>query len=274
MTKPDFTHTHRCTVKYHDWTCKKKECFGQPVGSRKPKKDAICPDCLKTMHGGEPETHESYGMISVSRFQSSAQDKYFGSAVKFSGGISLEIQTAKKYRNLSHDNYHADKTLVRVRLTPTQFADMITNMNMHGGVPCTIERFDGKGMSDPPDTAFRQQYVNEFEEKIEKAFDLYDSLADDIEKYFATGRGSRVEIRDKLATLRRELQNNAPFILDQFNRGIEKIVTEAKAEVQTFIEAKIRSVGIEAMESELRSTLAAPLASEALQLPAAEEKKD
>lgn len=261
--KKNLAHEHKCPVGYHVWTCNDSDCLGDPVGTRKPSKNRTCPSCSKILHG-EKEHHESYGMVSVSRFQSN-HSRFFGSSVVHSGGMSLEIHSASKVRNLNADHYYHEKALIRIRLSPAQFADLITSPNT-SGVPCTIEWVDGKSMGEPPEVAVRAQFTNEFEEKVTGAFATLEDVTRDIEDYFKTGKGSRVDIRSKLATVRRELAANAPFILTQFNRGMDKIVTEAKAEVESFVEGKIRSLGIDALTEEIKAAIEAPLESAPLQL--------
>jgi hypothetical protein len=271
MTQHNYKHKHRCKVGYHDWECENEECYGLSQQHRnpttEPSKTRTCPSCMKKLHG-EKETHESYGMASLSRFQSTGS-RFFGSSVTFSGGMGLDICTASKTRNLNSDHYYDEKLLLRVRFSPAQFAELITTPNA-GGVPCTIEYYNGEQMDDPPEVAIREQYVNEFEEKVQKAFKDLGDLTAEIENYFKTGKGSRVEIREKLRSVRQELQANAPYILDQFNEGMDKIVTEAKAEVDSFTEAKIRSLGIEKLTEQVEA-LRLPSQTPALQLSEGED---
>ncbi len=266
-----YIHEHKCQVGYHTWKCEDKDCLGEPIGTRKPSKTRICASCSKVLHG-EPEEHESYGLISITRFQSN-HAKFFGSSISHSGGMSVDIYTAKKIRNLNADHYHQDRALISVRLSSAQFADLITSPNT-GGVPCTIDWFDGKRMEEPPDVAVRAQFVNEFEDKIEKAFARLEEVTQDVENYFKSGKGSRVDIRAKLSEVRRELAANAPFILSQFNRQMDKVVTEAKSEVESFVENKIRSLGVNALESEIARALRAPVESSPLQLEDGSNKEE
>lgn len=267
--KKKLAHDHKCQVGYHVWTCEDAQCLGDPIGTRKPSKTYTCPSCSATLHG-EAKHHESYGLLSIGRFQAN-HTRFFGSSVIHSGGIHLTIQTATKARSLNENRYHSDKNLIRVRLSPAQFADLITSPNSPG-VPCTIEWFGGKRMNEPPEVAVRAQFTNEFEEKVTGAFVMLEKVTRDIEDYFKTGKGSRVDIRDKLATVRRELSANAPFILSQFNRGMDKIVTEAKSEVESFVEGKIRSLGIGALSEDIKAAIEAPLESAPLQLLSKDEE--
>lgn len=64
----------------------------------------------------ENEKQEDYmGMISWSRISCGSTRPHFGTEVKTSQPIRLEISTAKESRDLSHNWYFADKKLLKLK---------------------------------------------------------------------------------------------------------------------------------------------------------------
>jgi len=78
-------------------------------------------------------------------------------------------ETAEKERHLNRDWFHKKKHLIEVEMSQTQFAEMITSLNVGDGVPCTIRYLPDKHrIEDPPDTSQRQIFENEFKQEIKK----------------------------------------------------------------------------------------------------------
>ena len=85
---------------------------------------------------GPKEKHPCFGKIKISKQQ--GQSEFFGSNVTHHGGVLIEICRASYERSLSHDWVYSDETLIEVRMSPLQFAEMITSAMNTDGVPCTI----------------------------------------------------------------------------------------------------------------------------------------
>ena len=91
-------------------------------------------------------THESYGIVNISKFSSNGSE-FFGSDLVHNGGVSITISNGEVSRDLSTDRYNAvGRELVRIELTHNQFVDAITSGMNTIGVPCTIKRFNGKSL--------------------------------------------------------------------------------------------------------------------------------
>jgi len=80
--------------------------------------------------GGTSESHPSYGMVSFNRQQQTPPANLFGSSIKHQTLISLTIRRGTKERDLSRDWYFGGEELIEVLLSPNQFAEAITHMNM------------------------------------------------------------------------------------------------------------------------------------------------
>lgn len=198
-------------------------------------------------------THESYGLIGISRY-TGGDDVLFGSSIKHRNGISLHISTAEHTRDLSHDWYYARKKLIEVNMSPSQFAELITTPNVGMGVPCTIRQFNGQGMENPPFEHRAETFRQEFQERVDKVADggtLYMKEALDLlESKPTITKGDRETIKNALRMLMQEVRSNLPFVQKQFQEQMDKTVAEAKAEVEAFVEHKVRSLGLEAIKEQ------------------------
>lgn len=93
------------------------------------------------------ETHESYGMVGLSRFTCGGGKgmNLFGSSIQHYSGMTLTIREAVKRRNLNREWYGGRRIIAEVTLSPAQFAEMIMTPNVGDGVPCTINFVTGEG---------------------------------------------------------------------------------------------------------------------------------
>lgn len=217
----------------------------------------------------EVEQHESYGMIGFSRVSSSRGANFFGSSIRSSHFIELTIRRAERHRNLNQYWYHGRDELINIRLSPNQFADLLTSLNVGFGSPCTIQHIGGKKMADCPSVDQRTKYEDEFEADVKKTVAEAETLVRKIKIAFdkpSLGKKERAEIAKQLDLLVGHIHGGMPFIQSQFNEAMDKTVTEAKGEVEAFVNHKIHSLGIDALNTEILAALEAPLDSEPLQL--------
>lgn len=48
-----------------------------------------------------------------------------------------------------------------------------------------------------------------------------------------------------IGRLETEIESNLPFVQESFNEAVDRTVEAAKAEIEAFIEGKVRSIGLE-----------------------------
>lgn len=207
------------------------------------------------MKGDTIETHESYGMIGINRYQSTG-DVMFASSMKHRNGINLNIYRAEHRRSdSSADWYHATEPLICIRLSQSQFAELITTPNVGSGVPCTIEHVGGNKMADPPFRHTAKKHRDEFAaytQTIADGHGRYMVEAMDILKNKSTiSKGDRETIISAFELILQDLQSNLPFLHEQFHRQMDKTIVEAKSEIEAFVEHKVRSVGLEAIRDQM-----------------------
>jgi hypothetical protein len=200
-------------------------------------------------------THESYGMISVSRVSSNLGQSLFGSSIKHSNTIMLRIKKGEVDRLLNRDWYRGKEEIVNVELSPTQYAEMLTCMNMGDGVPCTIRRLNGKMIEGPSEVKQRQIFEQEFQENItaleNECSDGVNDVADILLKKGSITIKERKKALEKITGIMRIVGDYLPFIQRSFNESMDKTVLEAKGEVEAFVTNKVVSLGIEGLEKEM-----------------------
>lgn len=210
----------------------------------------------------DKKKHPAYGLVGFHR-QTGGNKRLFGSQVKPNTTISLRVYQASVEHDLSRDSYYPETMLplVEVELSPNQFAELLTTMNVGHGIPCTIKTIQGKRIEDIPETDKPEvQKIQEgFEEKL---VDLSESLAEGRKEVAELLKKKSLTKEDKaridwiLGKAHQEVQSNMPFVMEQFSRSTQKIVTQAKAEVDAFAAHAIQVTGLEAIaEGRVSKTL-------------------
>ena len=200
--------------------------------------------------------HESYGLVGVSRVTHSHGTSLFGSSIKHSNTIRLSIKTAEVDRHLNRDWYHGSDQLIEIELSPTQFAEMITCMNMGNGVPCTLRYLeDHKRLENPPEVKQREIFEQEFQENVDKIKDFYKNDFKQIKETLLKKGTIKIDERKQtiniITKLINTLEDAMPFLQKGFNESMDKTVSEAKGEVEAFVMHKVTSLGIEGLQKEM-----------------------
>ena len=215
------------------------------------------------------EKHESFGVAGFFR-RTGGNYNLFGSSIKHGSTVSLKIKRASRKRDLHQFWIHGEEELIEVLFSPNQFAQLLTSMNVGDGVPCTIQYVGRKKMDDCPAVETRELFVQEFEDDVQKAMNDARKICNEVTELLS-GKGNitqadRKAIIGKLGNLMQHINSNMPFVQSQFNEAMDDTVTEARAEVEAFVDNKIRSLGIEALNDEVQRALAATKDSPVLQI--------
>lgn len=209
---------------------------------------------VESSEGDTVESHESFGLISISRVRGKA--RLFGSAISSHDTFfELAVRQSVVRHSLGRDRYQsAGPEIVRVKLSAAQFAELITTLNVGSGVPCTLDLVMGEKVESPP-----EQYTEV--EKVEQEFasrakGVVDSLlASQTVVKDLLGKKSLTSA-DKKAILSvvedaaRDIGRNMPFLLRQFGEAAEKVKTTAKQEVESFFALSLHRLGLESMQGD------------------------
>jgi len=199
------------------------------------------------------ENHESFGLLQISRQSCRPAMNVFGSSVKTENPISLRIKRAVKHRGLNRHWYYSTEEIVEVIMSPAQFADAITTLNSGSGTPVTIRYVNRKEMESCPETSQTELFHEEFKNKIKDVVsDLTNLLK--VSKEVLQSKG-QVKVADKnklhglITKVEQEIRANMPFVHEQYMKAMDKTTSEAKAEIEAFMNNSIMNAGIEAISN-------------------------
>ena len=202
------------------------------------------------MKNNEYETHESYGMISISHVQG-CSSPLFGSSIKHDRTIQLRINKGAVKRDLHQERYSADENIIEVELSAAQFATFITTPNVGSGVPCTIRRVEGKQMEYPDYKGHNEVFQEELREDVRETMLQANELAKEargiLSKKGALKVADRDELLNSINSLTQHINSNMPFLHRQFAKSMEKTVTAAKSEIEQFYTSTIMKMGKKAL---------------------------
>ncbi|MHA1348049.1 MAG: hypothetical protein ACTSO3_16730, partial [Candidatus Heimdallarchaeaceae archaeon] len=200
-------------------------------------------------------THPSYGMIKVHRF-TGGQPTFFGSSIRHDGGISISIHEAEVDRHLNSDWYHEKPTpIVEINMSYTQFSEMLTSGMNSNGTPCTIVYADKKQIERPEFVDKRAMFQNEFEDEMKNLKNNMEALVADTKTILsakkAPTKAEKDLILNEIDSVTGTLTNQFTFLASQWNEQVDDTVKEAKAEIEGFLETKVRDLGVKALKSNI-----------------------
>lgn len=198
------------------------------------------------------ERHPSWVTVQFSRISGSRS--FFGSSVKSQSWIRLRVARAEKFESFGQDRIHGGLAgdLIEVDLSPAQFAELLTTMNVGTGVPGTLTYFDGKRIESYEETENEGIQVKEHYRKVlhESAVEFENGLHQ-VKTMMAKDKLSKVDRQamvNLMSNMVQHFKSNAPFYLDQYNETTDKIKTQMKAEVEAFVTHAITTTGLDVLQ--------------------------
>jgi hypothetical protein len=212
-------------------------------------------------------------MMGFFRTQSSGRGpRLFQSHTDNSTFIHLVIKQAEVSHYLGRDRVHGKEVVVDVALSASQFAELLTTMNMGDGVPCTITNIGGKSIPNPPTSASVAAKVrSNFRKEVRTQMEGLESLQTEIASILSKPnilKTDKEKISSKMTELINLFSSHAPFMLDSFEEATEKVVSSGKAEFDAFLTHAINKAGLEAFKNNAPS-----LAMDVEPIQTLEEKK-
>lgn len=203
------------------------------------------------------ETHPSFGMARLTRVNG-PEKLLFGSSVKPSSWVELQIARGVKEHGLGRDWYYRDVELVEIQFSPAQFAELITTFNCGSGVPCTISEMpDGthgkkvKCFEEGDESQETRQVIEKIREYGDKISAPLDSFLGTIDQIIADKKISQklgTEIKGHFARMNQDLKSNLPFYISQLDEAASKVVSSKKAEIDAFMTTTMVKLGLQKFE--------------------------
>ena len=202
------------------------------------------------------DKHPTYGKIVASRWSCGGRGRrLFGSSLPgHNTGITLTIHEASREFTLGDERISSagGRILCEVNLSPVQWAEMLTSMNMGDGVPCTVVHVlgDGGRRGEPPVTAsvperVRGEYATMLRERAHAIAESRKELAAKMAGKVSAGLAK--EIDAVLARAQQDITENAPFYVEQFTAATDRVVVAAKSEVDAAVTHVAQKLGLDAL---------------------------
>lgn len=199
----------------------------------------------------EPETHPSYGVVTVSRIQGS--QSLFMSPFRHQHSMRLSVKRATKHRGLSNDRTFSGIELIEVGMSEAQWARLLSAAGQGEGVPCTLTYVGGQQMPDCPE----QVEIEKFHADVERdaaeaasALDEAEKLAEALLDDKAPTKEKRKALLARIHASRMKLENGMPFVAKQMRERMEHIVAEGKTEIEAFAQKTLQQAGLERLRGE------------------------
>lgn len=214
-------------------------------------KDFQVPTIEETSTGYE-ESHPAYGVISVSRTQSSPGAELFGSDLKHSNFITIRVRTAIFERSLDRDWVYPRKELIEISMSESQWARFVSGAGNSFSTEVTLNSYrDGEYMSVPgikkEEISRKDRFDAEFHGKILKALDEINSQLELLRELSDQKSISKAKLRQIVNDLSIRLQNlpgNMDFAVESFKEITERTVDEAKSEISAYVVAAAQKMGL------------------------------
>lgn len=192
--------------------------------------------------------HPAWGVIQVSRRSGLAD--LFGSALQHQHFISLSIGPAKKVVT-DHGEERASGSirgeLIEINMSEAQWAQLLSSLNMGGGIPCTLTYVNGQRVPEAPPSRMVDQYHDAAKERAKEIGKELLELRQTIETRFADKKPLTVkekeELLGKVNMAVMGLVDRLPFVQSMMQEALEKQVAAAKTEIDSFLQYKAQLLG-------------------------------
>lgn len=192
--------------------------------------------------------HPAFGTISVS-VPTGGDSTLFGSDIGHNERVCIRITTADVRRDLSRDWIHPQKEIVELEMSHAQFAQFISSHGNYAGTPCTLRwirdigEIPGIANVETKHETFRREINDAAKKRLEHIRAEIAKLGGLIE----SGKLPKKELRDIQAQLRRhveQLPGSMEFVVKSAEEALEKATSDAKIEVESFVQATAQRLGL------------------------------
>lgn len=204
---------------------------------------------------GDTLNHDAYGVVTLSMVSGGAPT-LFGSDIKHNQRIVVSVARAKVDRKLSDDWAFGTDRLIEFEMSHSQFAQFITSGGNGGGTQVTLRYAPERGyrIQSMPEIENIETKADTFRREInESATKQLNDLSKEIgqlEAMIESGKVGKKELRDLCFNMRRSLENtpaNMEFVVKQAEIALERATSNAKIEVESYIDNAKRRLGDDAM---------------------------
>ena len=203
----------------------------------------------------EYHSHPSWMKVSVSRVQGST--RLFGSGVNHQHFFRIRLQPCDVCVDLRNTWYFGKaRHLVEFDMTPAQFLELFSNIGMGDGTHATLNYLDGKEVPQAEDLEPREVdqikgYAREsMKKRMGEVRDATKVMTERLRDPKPLKKDEKVELIRVLEKCGQGLENNFDFYVDEFENATDKLVQQAKQNIESFVTTTLVSKGVEALNKE------------------------
>jgi ElaB/YqjD/DUF883 family membrane-anchored ribosome-binding protein len=193
--------------------------------------------------------HESFGQLAFHRIHVGGGKALYGSTLIHSEVIRMTLTRSQQSRSLHENRYFPREILFEVDLSPLQFAELITKMNVGSGIPVTLYRIMGKQLNQCLPKDERVLFTEEFQQRINKVTAAAQTLIEKADELLSQKTplkaSEKSELKNLLATIQMELKSNMQFTSTMFQETVEQAVSDGKQEIETFWKGLVEQLGVQ-----------------------------
>lgn len=193
----------------------------------------------------EDETHPAFGLAVVTR-SSGTPRALFQSDLKHNQTIRLSIHRAVRYRDLNHDWTHPTKELIEVEMSLAQWGALVSSIGIGSGVPVTIRRTESEvQVEDVPYEPRIHESLSEVDGAVGKLLSRAQETLAALNEAIEEKKGAKA-IREALRLHTSSLvnaQGNAKFAVTSLTGAAERVVSQARADIESSILTAARITG-------------------------------
>lgn len=217
------------------------------------------PTVSKKAHGSDVidvYEHDAYATITMTT-STGGGGSLFGSDLGHNQRIHISIQRAKLHRELSRDWIHGEiNPLIDFEMSHSQFAQFITSNGNGGGTPVTLRYAAPRG------TAFEAMpmiknietkhdiFRREIREMSDKRMEQLQEGVARLGALIDSGKAGKVALKEIHKHLQWAADGTAgsmEFVVKSAEEALEKATHDAKIEVEAYIDASARRIGLESI---------------------------
>lgn len=204
----------------------------------------------------ERTEHPSFAVININRVQIGGGSlRLFDSPFKHYNAITLEISPAALIRNLHGDTIMptGEVAHIRVMMSEIQFANLVLNANVHGGTPCTVDSIAGKQLPQPPKSDLKKLWASEVKRDFKDVAEAAEKAEKDVDALLAKDRVTKTDLKalkDVIFGMAQDIRENLPWMEEQFEKTMEKVVATAKGEIDAHVANTVKKVGLDTIKAQ------------------------
>jgi hypothetical protein len=167
------------------------------------------------------------------------------------GYVTLSIGHAELERTEHDDLVRAplDGDIIEIDFSVTQFADLLSKMNMSPGTPCTIRRLNRVSVERPPTLPSRieataARSIDGLKQFSRDVMELSTARVSDLLSHSSVPKKIQSAVVQEFQGVARRLFDKLPYAVNIINEAVTERVSAAKAELHAHKQQLLQELGL------------------------------